>query len=178
MHKNGVKKGVHIRSRIYKWGPQHTATYSKYNHKLLGALIRKGDKLGGYKKVQQLSSWMKTTHFIEPYKLLFFAYLKLSPVLQPRYIKVAGKMQPVAYGLMNEDKRVTFGIKWTIKLLRDKHNTRGIDIHKLGQGLYEATCNTGELLAHKQSWQRNLLRNSRKMPTQLRRLRTSRIQIG
>ena len=77
----------------------------------MGALIRKGGKLGAYKKVQQLSNWMKTTHCVEPYKLLFFAYLKISPVLQPRYIKVAGKMQPVAYGLMNEDKRVTFGIK-------------------------------------------------------------------
>lgn len=175
MHINGITKIKKSRIKAYKWAPPATTTYTKYSHKLIGALIKNGGKMGALRKVLALQGWMKKNYKLESYKLLFVAYLKVSPVLQPRYIKTAGKMQPIAYGLMGEDKRVSFAIKWTIKMARAKGKRTSIQIGKLGDLLYNATRNQGELFEYKQQWQQELMRNSRKMPAQLNRLHKTKI---
>ena len=159
MYHASHQKLLKIKARKYAWGDNSTAVFSKYSSKLLGALISKGNRPKAYKKYANLQHELKMQTGIESYKILYIALLKISPTLQVKFKKVSGKLQPVPSGLMSENKRVTYSIKWAIKLLRDKNKTRNISMKQLATLLIQAMANTGEIIAHKRKWQQVALAN-------------------
>ena len=48
---------------------------------------------------------------MEPYKVLFVAYLQISPLLDFKVKKIAGQLTSIPRGIMPEKKRITFAVK-------------------------------------------------------------------
>ena len=97
---------------------------------------------------------------IEPYKILFVSYLQITPLLDFKVKKVAGQLISIPKGIMSEKKRITFAVKWAIKLQKDKSKTRNISMEKLGELLCLALRNQGDIISYKRNFQKQLLRNS------------------
>ena len=157
--------------RKYAWGDNTTSIFSKYSSKLLGSLISKGNRAKAVKKYALLQHELKLQTQIEAYKVLYISLLKISPILNIKFKKASGKLYPIPNGLMNENKRVTYSIKWAVKLLRDKSKTRNIHMKQLANLLIQSMSNTGDIIMHKKKWQEAALANRHNMPEILSRIR-------
>lgn len=160
MYKSGLEKFNKYQSKKYFWSNNNISLFNKYNKKMQGSLITSGNKLRAWKRFRNLNLHIKQRENMEPFKILFVSYLQITPLLDFKVKKVAGQLTSIPKGIMSEKKRVTFGIKWAIKLQKDKSKTRNISMEKLAELLCLALRNQGDIVSYKRNFQQQLLRNS------------------
>lgn len=160
MYKSGLEKFNKFNNRKYLWSAHNLGLFNKYNHKMQGSLITSGNKLKAWNKFRDLNINIKKRENMEPYKVLFVSYLQITPLLDFKVKKIAGQLVSIPKGVMSEKKRITFAIKWAIKLQKDKSKTRNISMEKLSESLCLSLRNQGDIVSYKRNFQKQLLRNS------------------
>jgi len=160
MYKSGLQKFNKYQHKKYLWTNNNISLFNKYNKKMQGSLITSGNQLKAWKRFRALNLHIKQHENTEPYKILFVSYLQITPLLDFKVKKIAGQLISIPKGIMSEKKRVTFAVKWAIKLQKDKSKTRNISMEKLGELLCLALRNQGDIISYKRNFQKQLLRNS------------------
>ena len=120
---------------VFKWYQYHTLFFN--------SLIFKGLKLRAFNTFCQVKFGLKENLELDPQFIFFACLLAITPDLMLKPLRLGS----VTYGVpvpITDRKQVTFVLKWTIKLLRDKHNNRNLKIPLLIELLLASYCNQGE----------------------------------
>jgi len=113
-------------------------------------LIKRGLKLKAFKRMLTLLLEIKRREGVEPMLLLTVALLRIAPEIQLKYFRRGRKLQPYVVGL-SASKKITWGIKWGIKLLADQHKNKNIPIKLLADNLCLAVRNKGSSVMRKRT---------------------------
>lgn len=110
----------------------YTNFLSSYYHRLFfGSLIKKGRKLFAFNNFLIIKKLLKKKEHFDPYLILFVSLLHITPEVLLGVLPLGS----VRYGVplpINEFKRITYAIKWVIKLSKDKlKRLKPIDISNL-----------------------------------------------
>ncbi len=102
------------------WHNFYLQLWFKYHNLFFGSLIFKGNKLRAFNLFLDIKKEMKNLEFFDPYYTFLVSLMKVTPNIILMPIKLGGS----SYGIpmpITESKRITFGIKWILKLLKDKN---------------------------------------------------------
>ena len=69
----------------------------------------------------KIKQGLKSKELYDPYILFLVAMMKITPDIIFLSVKLGGSSQGVPMPI-NEKKRIVFGVKWVLKLLKDKYN--------------------------------------------------------
>lgn len=110
----------------------------RYNRIFLGFLIKRGRKIWAYNFMRKLKYKLKNTENFDPSLIFFFSLVKIAPAVLLCPYKWGGNIEGVPLPI-SSNKKMTFSVKWTIKLLRDKFNRLNIDdvVKILVEALYD-----------------------------------------
>lgn len=109
------------------------STYNYYSHmwylyhnKFFGTLIKKGKKITAFKFFLEIKRSLKRKEFFDPYYLFLVAMLQITPSLLIVPVKVGAAAKGVAFPL-HEKRRITFAVKWVLKLLKDRNGSLKVE---------------------------------------------------
>jgi ribosomal protein S7 len=97
-----------------------------YHNKFFGALIKKGKKNTAFKFFLKIKKALKQKEFFDPYYLFLVAMFQITPSLLIVPVKVGAAAKGVAFPLY-EKRKITFAVKWILKLLKDKNGSVKVD---------------------------------------------------
>lgn len=110
-HNNALKRKIYYNLQNFY--------FFKYHSCFFGSLITCGKKIQAFKFFNNIKYELKLKENIEPNILFYLSMLKLTPHILLFPFKVGGQLQKVPLPI-GWKKKVTFAVKWVIKLLRDK----------------------------------------------------------
>jgi len=110
----------------------------RYHRIFLGFLIKRGRKIWAYNFMRKLKYNLKLKEKFDPSLILFFSLVKIAPAVLLCPYKWGGSIEGVPLPI-SANKKMTFSLKWTIKLLREKWNRLAMDdlVKSLVEALYE-----------------------------------------
>lgn len=119
-----------------------------YHKKFFGALINRGLKLKAHNRFLQLLMELKKREGVEPTILLTTALLRIAPEIQLKYFRRGRKLQPYVVGL-TATKKVSFAVRWTVKLLADQQRNNNVPVKLLADNICLAVRNKGASILRK-----------------------------
>lgn len=112
----------------------------RYNKLFFGSLIVRGRKLWAFNFFILLKLELKKREQLEPYWVFLVGIMKITPDFLLFPLKLGGVVQGVPLPI-TERKQYTFGVKWVIKLLKDKLGK--FSVSTIADILIEAIYNKG-----------------------------------
>jgi len=91
-----------------------------------GSLVFSGFKLAAYNNFIKIKQGLKRKESMDPYKLFLVAMMMITPNIYLLPLKLGGRSVGVPLPI-TEKKKVTMGVKFLIKLLRDKNHVLSIN---------------------------------------------------
>ena len=126
-----------------------TYIFFRYHRIFFGSLIWRGRKLWAFKFFSKIKYELKLKEVIEPNYLFFLSLIKISPNVLIFPYRIGGKFQGVPLPI-SWYKKIIFGTKWVIKLLRDKYDR--VDLNNIVENLIFAIYNKGLSIKKKKSY--------------------------
>ena len=100
------------------WHDYYWNIWFVYHNVFFGSLISRGKKLLAYNMFLNIKYQLKIKEKFDPYFVFLIAMMKISPSVLLIPLKRSGVIQGVPFPITDR-KKVTFAIKWVIKLLKD-----------------------------------------------------------
>jgi len=91
-----------------------------------GSLIFSGFKLVAFNNFIKIKQGLKKKEFLDPYKLFLVAMMMITPNIYLLPLKLGGRAVGVPLPI-TEKKKVTMGVKFLLKLLKDKNHVLSIE---------------------------------------------------
>jgi len=85
-----------------------------------GSLLFKGKKILAFNTFLQIKNGLKRKENFDPFLVFLVAMMKITPSLVLLPIRKSGALHGVPFPI-SQRKQITFAVKWSIKLLRDKY---------------------------------------------------------
>jgi len=126
-----------------------TYLFYRYHRIFFGSLIWRGRKLWAFKFFLEIKNQLKLKENVEPNYLFFLSLIKISPNVLVFPYRIGGKFQGVPLPI-SWYKKLIFGTKWVIKLLKDKY--KKIDLNNLTEVLILAIYNKGLSIKKKRTY--------------------------
>lgn len=117
-----------------------TYLFFRYHRTFFGSLIWRGRKLWAFNFFLKIKTQLKLKEYIEPNYLFFLSLIKISPNVLIFPYKIGGKLQGVPLPI-SWYKKLIFGTKWVIKLLKDKY--KKINLFNIIEIIISAIYNKG-----------------------------------
>jgi len=91
-----------------------------------GSLIFSGFKLVAFNNFVKIKQGLKKKEFFDPYKLFLVAMMMVTPNIYLLPLKLGGRAVGVPLPI-TEKKKVTMGVKFLVKLLKDKNHVLSVE---------------------------------------------------
>lgn len=127
-----------------------------YHSKFYGSLITHGRKATAFRFLSQVKSIWKSREFFDPSYLFLVAMLQITPKVLIVPKRLGASFQGVPFPLSFR-KRVTFAVKWTTKMLKDKQGH--VNTKSLVDLLHNSLYNRGEAFERKRLFHRQAVTN-------------------
>lgn len=108
-----------MNSKRKLWFNYFYQIWFKYHLKFFGSLISNGKKLIAFDKFLKVKFILKNHENFDSYILFLVSMMKVTPNVILLNIKLGG----ASYGVpmpIDEHKRIVFGVKWVLKVIKDK----------------------------------------------------------
>ena len=128
----------------------------RYNRIFLGFLIKRGRKIWAYNFMRKLKYKLKNIEKFDPSLIFFFSLVKIAPAVLLCPYKWGGNIEGVPLPI-SSNKKMTFSVKWTIKLLREKWNRLILD--DIAKILVEALYDKGHGYLTRMDYQKSGVKN-------------------
>lgn len=102
------------------WYNYYWQIWFRYHTVFFGSLIFNGKKLKAFDIFLKIKQGLKLKESFDPYLIFLVAMMKVTPDIVFLPVKLGGSSQGVPMPI-SEKKRIVFGVKWVLKLLKDKH---------------------------------------------------------
>lgn len=112
----------------------------RYHRLFFGSMIFRGRKLWAFNFFNKLKHELKRREKVDPFWVFLVGIMKITPDLMLFPLKLGGVVEGVPL-YISERKQYTFGVKWVIKLLRDKY--RRFSLKTVSDILIEAIYDKG-----------------------------------
>ena len=119
-------------------------------------MIKHGGKATAFNFLLRVKAALKAKEFFDVYYVFLVAMLQITPSLVIIQGRLGASSQGVPFPL-SAKKRITFAVKWIVKLLRDKHGS--VTLRHLVELLHNSLYRKGEAMERKRSFQRLALTN-------------------
>ena len=117
MRKNS--KLLQLRRKRKVWYNFYIQIWFKYHSLFFGSLIINGKKLTAFFQFLKIKQGLKLRESYDPYFLFLVALMRATPNLVLMPIRLGGSSQGVPMPI-TEKKRIIFGVKWSLKILKEK----------------------------------------------------------
>lgn len=117
---------IRFRFLVKPWYDYYIYLGFHYHNLFFCSLIKEGKKLKAFNFLLLLKANLKTKEVADPFYILLISFMNITPEVFLRYYRSGS----VKYGVgmpISERKKITFAIKWTVKLLKDKNRSLTID---------------------------------------------------
>lgn len=128
----------------------------RYHNKFYGSLILHGRKATAFNFLLAMKQSFKAREFFDVYYTFLVAMLQITPSLLIIQRRMGASYKGVAFPL-RAGKKITFAVKWVVKLLKDKHGAIGLKA--LVDLLHNSLYNKGEAFERKRFFHRTALAN-------------------
>lgn len=128
----------------------------RYNRIFLGFLIKRGRKIWAYNFMRKLKYKLKNIEKYDPSLVFFFSLVKIAPAVLLCPYKWGGKLEGVPLPI-SSNKKMTFSMKWTVKLLREKWDR--LDLDNIAKTLIEGIYDKGYSYKTKMQYQYSGIKN-------------------
>lgn len=108
------------RYKYFLWQNTYLQLWYNFHQKFYGSLISKGKKAKAFNIFLKIKKGLKAHEKFDPFLVFLVAMIRISPTIILLPLKASGVTQGVPFPI-NEKKKVTFAIKWVIKLLRENY---------------------------------------------------------
>lgn len=85
-----------------------------------------GKKLKAYNRLLKIRQKLKIKENADPYFVFLVALMRITPNMLTVRMRFGGMTQEVPVPI-SEERRISFGVKWVIKLLKDKQQRLSVD---------------------------------------------------
>lgn len=126
MLKRFVKQKL-LKNNRKVWHDFYWQLYFRYHSVFLGALIFNGKRMQAFAWFLDIKQGLKDKESFDPYFVFLIAMLKITPNLIFSILKLGGASYHAPLPI-SEHKRIVFGVKWTLKLLKDKYKNLTIPL--------------------------------------------------
>lgn len=98
----------------------YSYVWFRYHRLFFGSLVVRGRKIWAFNFFNKLKYELKRRENVDPFWVFLVGIMKITPDLMLFPLKLGGVVEGVPLSI-SERKQYTFGVKWIIKLLRDKY---------------------------------------------------------
>lgn len=116
-----------LKQKRQDWYNFYWHTWFRYHTIFLGSLIFNGKKLKAFNNFLKIKQGLKLKELFDPYIIFLVSMMKVTPDINFLFLKLGGASIGVPMPI-SERKKVMFGIKWVLKLLKDKHKVLSIPL--------------------------------------------------
>jgi ribosomal protein S7 len=111
-----IRRRKYLKNNLDTYGNM----WFNYHCLFFGRLISSGKKIKAFNKFINLKYYLKQHESIDPYLVFLTALIRVTPSIYLRPLRLGGFTQGVPLPI-TEKKRVTFAIKWFIKVVKKKN---------------------------------------------------------
>jgi len=136
-----LKNIIRYRFELKPWYDYYIQLGFRYHNLFFCSLVNDGKKLKAFNFFLSLKSSLKLKEFVDPYNIFLISFMNITPQVFLRTFKLGS----VRYGIgmpISERKKISFAIKWSVKLLKDKYG--GVTINNLSDLIINSLYNRGE----------------------------------
>lgn len=115
-----INKLILLKQNRKIWYNYYWQIWFRYHTVFFGSLIFNGKKLKAYNNFLKIKQGLKSKEFFDPYIIFLVSMMKITPDIVFLSVKLGGSSKGVPMPI-SEKKRIVFGVKWVLKLLKDKY---------------------------------------------------------